>query len=1181
MKKRIVVFIAALMALMFTLGFSALTVSAEESSPSVSIEKFNLAFENDTHLKYAVKFTGIDDSEINYNNIGMLYWTDYDGGFTPGTENYSSKTTGYTMIDEEKYYAFEYDNLAAKQLTDYVYSIAYLEYGGETYYSEPVKYSALEYAYNRLGKTDEGSTDAELKALLNNMLDYGASAQEYFDYKEDRLATKDFYQLTLVGGTLDDGFTSGLYLSTDEVTITAPAELDGKGFTAWQNSVGETVSTDNPAIITNFTTNETYTATYTETSTYSEGLKYTLNDDGESYSVTGIGTCTDTEVIIPSMYEGKPVTAIGEYALNDDTLKSVVIPDSVISIDDFAFWYNTCIESVIMGDSVMSIGDQAFYHCSSLKSITISENLTSIGYWTFMGCSALVNVTLPDSITSIGHESFSGCSSLASINIPNNLQIIEAGLFHVCESLTSIYIPEGVNEIQTNEYHGSPFLGCWALETIEVADANTAYQSIDGSLYTKDGKTLIQYACGKTDSSFTVPETVTSISLGAFMFCQNITSITIPDNVMDIGSAAFAYCSKLTDVSIGAGVTSIGLSAFDDTGYYNNSSNWENNVLYIDKYLIRAKDTISGEYVIKDGTKVISDGAFLECENLTNVIISDSVTSIGEYAFSNCDSLTDTYYKGTKDSWKLISISNYNDPLTNATRYYYSETEPTTEGYFWHYVDGVPTVWPVYIDPSIKYSDGLEYTSNGDGTCYVSGIGTCSDTDIVIPSTSPEGWRVTSIGDSAFKYCLRITSIVIPESVTSIGDSALYLCLSLNNISVDERNEHYKSIDGNLYSKDGKELIQYAIRKTDTEFIIPDSVMSIGKYAFAGGTSITNITIPNSVTTIGERAFYQCNALTTLKIPDSVITIGAYAFDACENLFSVVIGSNVKVIGDGAFLDTWRLVEVINKSSLNLKKGFSENGMVAKYAIEIHGGESKLINIDNYFFYVYEGNNYLVGYAGNDIELVLPESFYGEKYVINQYAFYECYTFESLVLSDGVRSIGDYAFSRCYSININLDGTATSYGLKNVVIGDNVTVVGKSAFAYCYALENVSFGNSITNIETEAFYMCDKIKELILPNSLVSIGSYAFRDCDLLTKIDIPSHVTNIGDSAFRFCDNLIAMSLPKSLVTIGEGAFYGCDALTDIYYIGTAEEWTKISIGSDNSDLTKSYIHYNYVPEE
>jgi len=132
-----------------------------------------------------------------------------------------------------------------------------------------------------------------------------------------------------------------------------------------------------------------------------------------------------------------------------------------------------------------------------------------------------------------------------------------------------------------------------------------------------------------------------------------------------------------------------------------------------------------------------------------------------------------------------------------------------------------------------------------------------------------------------------LTSITIPESVTTIGECAFCDCESLKEIKVAEGNKNYKSVDGNLYSKDGKTLLQYAIGKENTSFVIPDSVTTIGERAFQACSSLTSITIPDSVTTIGNYAFRGCSGLTSITIPNSVTTIGAGAFYDCTNLKTV------------------------------------------------------------------------------------------------------------------------------------------------------------------------------------------------------------------------------------------------------------------------------------------------------
>ena len=154
------------------------------------------------------------------------------------------------------------------------------------------------------------------------------------------------------------------------------------------------------------------------------------------------------------------------------------------------------------------------------------------------------------------------------------------------------------------------------------------------------------------------------------------------------------------------------------------------------------------------------------------------------YFLGECPNLTAVFYEGGVEDWNSITLDTMWDPTDYIAdiRYYYSENAPTTEGNFWHYVDDVPTIWLEYIAPA--YSVGLEYRSNGDGTCYVSGIGSCTDTDVLIPTTSPEGDTVTSIGNSAFFYCENLTSITIPVGVTSIGDGAFCACHDLTSVII-------------------------------------------------------------------------------------------------------------------------------------------------------------------------------------------------------------------------------------------------------------------------------------------------------------------------------------------------------------------------------------------------------------
>ncbi len=332
------------------------------------------------------------------------------------------------------------------------------------------------------------------------------------------------------------------------------------------------------------------------------------------------------------------------------------------------------------------------------------KKITSIGACAFRYCTSLANITIPDSVISIGDSAFEECTSLTSITIPSSVTSIGSDAFCYCTSLTSI----------------------------DVDSNNKDYSSIDGNLYDKDQTKLIQYAIGKTDTSFIIPNSVWWIGDDAFSGCENLTSITIPSSVTYIDSWAFSGCTNLTSITIPSSVT------------------------YIDSW------------------------AFRHCKSLTSITIPSSVTDIGYFAFSDCTSLT---------------------------------------------------------------------------------------------------------------------SITIPDSVISIGDRAFDECTSLTSIDVDSNNENYSSIDGNLYNKDQTTLIQYAIGKIDANFIIPNSVTSIGECAFSDCKSLTSITIPSSVTSMGYAVFMGCESLTSIAIENGVTSIGEKAFYNCTSLTSITIPDSVTSIG--------------------------------------------------------------------------------------------------------------------------------------------------------------------------------------------------------------------------------------------------------------------------------------------
>ena len=346
----------------------------------------------------------------------------------------------------------------------------------------------------------------------------------------------------------------------------------------------------------------------------------------------------------------------------NDYLTKIILPNSVTSIGDCAFYGCSKLTSIVIPNSVTSIGSGAFQDCSNLTSIVIPNSVTSIGQDAFRGCSVTIPIynstcfaympesykgayRIPNGITNICDGAFCGCSGLLSVTIPNSVTSIGYAAFQNCSNLTSIDIPNSVTSIGSDAFAGTP----WYMNKPDgliycgkVAYKYKGYMPPNYKIIIENGTVSIANRGFENCSNLTsiiIPNSVTSIGDNAFEGCSKLTSIVIPNSVASIGYAAFRNCSNLTSIDIPNSVTSIGPWAFDETPW---GWNKPNGLVYCGKVAYGYKGNMppNSRIIIEDGTVSIADGVFEDCSNLTSIVIPNSVTHIGQNAFLYCSGLT-------------------------------------------------------------------------------------------------------------------------------------------------------------------------------------------------------------------------------------------------------------------------------------------------------------------------------------------------------------------------------------------------------------------------------------------------------------------------------------------------------------------------------------------------------------
>lgn len=801
--------------------------------------------------------------------------------------------------------------------------------------------------------------------------------------------------------------------------------------------------------------------------------------------------------------------------------------------------YSIYFNSILIEEDVETIGDFAFINCSNVTIINIPKAVTTIGKGAFYGNSLYeLNVDennenfksiegilfsknekelicypsnyssttyfVSNNIDIILDYAFMGSSKLESITFDGNLTSICNYAFYNCIKLNSLTYM-GINEPTISN---STFEGCLKLKKVLtkiIYESNNFGQLVANKCFINGQyNNNIQWIINFEYNNLTISGSgnLPNYSLTTFppwdSYKSSISLIIIEDGINYIGSYSFAGCINLTRINIPKSVSSISNEAFifcdslDEFSVDSNNTNFSsvNGILFSkdEKILIsypvhQATQTCT----IPDSIESINSYAFSNCINIETLIIRQNITDIDEFSFINCSNLNTLYYLGINEpSIHLNAFEGCTNLIAVRVQLTYQKEAfgnfPIIQdfisgklGYYSYYVyNDTEKSLSILGDRSVEgFSDSLQVPWIN----YVKLI-----SKIVISDT------ITYIGEYVFTECCNISSIYIPRSVYGFGGNVFPNSLKFENIELDENNTDLKIIDGALFSANGKTLYCYPPGKTNTSFVIPNTVSTIERLAFFNCIHLNTIIMNDGVKYIDEHAFGNCTNLNTfifmgLKSPSLYIPI----FDGCINLTKVLV--NMRYVS-------------FEFEKIPVERCFDqgEHGTNIKYDFRIKNQTGILILSGN----------------GEIDRKSIPWNSYSSK--INQ-----------VIIQNNITSIPSDLFNYYSHLNsIDVDENNMYYkSINGVLYNYNESIVIK------YPSEKPE----------SSFMLSDKV--MLIPE-------YAFKECYNLITLSINSNLTEIANYAFYYCSNLSSIFYygQSRILTQYPGVFSGCFKLQNIFVL-------------------------------
>ncbi|MBE5730679.1 MAG: hypothetical protein E7350_01845 [Clostridiales bacterium] len=890
---------------------------------------------------------------------------------------------------------------------------------------------------------------------------------------------------------------------------------------------------------------------------------------------------------------GENLKAIGDYAFYGcSSLKTVDFSQnsSLESIGKYAFaqeegliFYeshtNTTLTNVMLPSSVKTIAEGAFYECRNAIIDLNIPNATSIGDKAFTSCFSLERADL-SSIDTIGLDAFNKCYALGYVVI-GDFSSIGSNAFGSC-----VMLYEVVNLSSTTITAGESANGLIAQNALSVVtsleDSNMHTEGDFTYFLQNNSATIVNYS--GTDTTVEIPSTLGGVSnikiaAGAFRGCDFIEKVIIPSSVSSISggtshvgdsynpSAWSAYPSffdcinlkevvNLSSLNISAGNTGNGYVGYYAAKVYK-SADAQSELYDIDGNLFTY--TLSG---IEDGVPKITNVKYVGTRGNGNTVVLPDM-----FTYEYEDNLYEFPYSLDVKAFVGKSIENLTiGGVSSIPGYLFGSSGNTTLKTL--VVNGTGNTiisdYAFYLCTALQSVKVTGVSSIGQQSFGGEGMPSTGQVhkEMYIRSVSFDD-SLKTIGYAAFFANVLLESAELGKGLTTLSNGAFGACYSLKSITIpasmgqstDFGNNSNGTSTEQVYKRGN--LAFYKCSSLET-VVIEDGVKRLPNSIFADCSSLANVTLSNTLESLGEKTFSGC-AIRELVLPDTLTTIGSEAFLNNRKLSYLVVGSSLKTaqVAAAKFRGCYGLREIYNRSSASIKVGSG----IAQYAYVVYTDESQRLvrteTEDGWLFCEYNGVAYLDGYNGNETVVVTPASYNGGTYEIGNYAFYAS-SFVSVTLSKNVTAIGNYAFN--YGIN---DSDAH---LSDIHLNEGLTKIGTYAFG----------GQLLSSIE--------------IPSTVTSIGANAFNGCVLMVEawIGVGEGSMSILNNAFYNCSSLNFVVFGEAVSSVMGTPFGECKSLDRIFYLGDKAAWTSLSVmiptistvyyySESAPTEAGSYWHYEY----